>query len=278
MSEPLSVGFLGCGQMATAIAGGLLSSQTATAESLRASGRSQAGRDAFAAATGVTPTTLSAVVVANSDVVVLAVKPKQILDLLDQVRDAWTPETLVISVAAGVSNAAMAERLPVGQPLVRVMPNTPCLVNAGASCFARHATATDEHAELTAAMLSPLGLVEEVEESLLDAVVGVSGSGPAYAYQIIEALSDGGVRQGLQRPLATRLAAQTLLGAAQMVLQTGKHPGELKDAVTSPGGTTIAALHALERGGLRGTLMNAVEAAAKRSRQMGKPKRPRRSG
>jgi len=149
------------------------------------------------------------------------------------------------------------------------MPNTPCLVGEAAAGFALGRAASADDAELVESMLQTVGVAMKVEEQLLDAVTGLSGSGPAYVYQIIEALSDGGVRVGLPRNVATSLAAQTVFGAAKMVLETGEHPGALKDAVTSPGGTTIAGLHALERGGLRGTLMNAVEAATEKSKELG---------
>jgi len=159
--------------------------------------------------------------------------------------------------------------LPAGARVIRVMPNTPALVGAGASAFAagRHATPAD--AELAGRLLSAVGLALPVKETLLDAVTGLSGSGPAYAYQFIEALSDGGVAAGLPRDVATKLAAQTVLGAARMVLETGLHPGLLKDQVTSPGGTTIEGLHELEKGRLRGTVMSAVRAATERSKKLG---------
>ncbi len=150
------------------------------------------------------------------------------------------------------------------------MPNTPCLVGVGASGYSLGGGAKTDDGELVRTMLETVGIAVEVAEPLLDAVTGLSGSGPAYAYQIIEALSDGGVRAGLPRHIATRLAAQTLLGAAKMVLDTGEHPGALKDAVTSPGGTTIAGLHELERAGLRAALMDAVVAATDRARELGR--------
>jgi pyrroline-5-carboxylate reductase len=153
--------------------------------------------------------------------------------------------------------------------LARVMPNTPCLVGAGASAYALGGAATAADGQLVARLLSTVGIAVELDESLLDAVTGLSGSGPAYVYQVIEALSDGGVLMGLPRDVATRLASQTVLGAAQMVMHTGEPPAVLKDAVASPGGTTIAGLHALESGGLRAALMNAVRAATLRSRELG---------
>ena len=274
MNSPIKIGFIGCGQMATALARGMLDAGVTDRDSLAVSGRSAEGRDAFAAATGSRPPTQdNRETLFASDVVVLAVKPHAVADVLDELDGLWTTSKLVVSVAAGVSLRAMEDRLPDGQPVIRVMPNTPCLVRQGVSAYSLGTAATGEHADLVERLLGPVGIVERIDETLMDAVIGVSGSGPAYVYQMIEALSDGGVRQGLSRAMATRLAAQTLRGAATMVLETGDHPGSLKDAVTSPGGTTIAAIHALERGGLRATLMNAVEAAAKRSRQMDRANR-----
>jgi pyrroline-5-carboxylate reductase len=190
--------------------------------------------------------------------------------VLEELRSLLKPSQLVISIAAGVTLSALSQALGDRVRLVRVMPNTPCLVGQGASGFAMGRAATQEDAALTMSLLSTVGIAVQVPESLLDAVTGLSGSGPAYAFEMIEALSDGGVFAGLPRDVATRLAAQTLLGAAKMVLATGQHPGALKDAVASPGGTTIAGLHELERGGLRGTLMNAVVAATRRSQELGR--------
>lgn len=202
-----------------------------------------------------------------ADVVVLATKPQQIGAAMADLREA-VKSKLVISIAAGVRLDKLAAALP-GARLVRVMPNTPCLVGQSASGYCRGPGATDADAKLVAELLSAVGISFEVDESLLDAVTGLSGSGPAFAYVMIEALADGGVRVGLKREVALALAAQTLLGAAQMVLQTGEHPAVLKDRVASPGGTTIAGLEALEAGGLRGTLMAAVEAATRRSIELG---------
>jgi pyrroline-5-carboxylate reductase len=179
------------------------------------------------------------------------------------------PDHLVISIAAGVSLSRLEGALEPGIRVVRTMPNTPALVGAGALAYALGTSATASDGTLVRRLFSAVGLAIEVKENLLDAVTGLSGSGPAYGYLMVEALSDGGVAAGLPRDVATRLAAQTLLGAAKMVLETGQHPGALKDMVTSPGGTTIEGLHELEKANVRAALMNAVRAAAAKARQLG---------
>ena len=203
------------------------------------------------------------------EVLVLAVKPGQADEVLSEISGHFSGEHILISIAAGVPLARMQKILGAGARIVRVMPNTPALVSAGASAYALSAGAQPGDAALARQLLSTVGEAFEVKESLLDAVTGLSGSGPAYAFLMIEALSDGGVAAGLPRDTATRLAAQTLLGSARMVLETGLHPGALKDMVTSPGGTTIEGLHELEKGGVRAALMNAVRAAADKSRRLG---------
>jgi pyrroline-5-carboxylate reductase len=267
----LRVGFIGCGRMATAIAQGLIKAGFVGRSQITGSDPSPAMREAFTKATGSPVVAENEAVPAASDVVILAIKPQHMASALKEIAAGIEARHLVISVAAGVPLATMAASLGQNTRLVRVMPNTPCLVGAGAAAFARGSKATDDDAALVERLFSTIGIAMEVTETLLDAVTGLSGSGPAYVFQIIEALSDGGVRCGLPRNISTRLAAQTVLGAARMVLETGEHPGALKDAVASPGGTTIAGLHELERGALRGTLMNAVEAATKRSQELGRP-------
>lgn len=267
---PHSIGFLGAGKMATALANGLIKAQFTTADRVIASDVVPAAVAQFAAQTGARQATSNTAVVAESDIVILAVKPQQMSGVLSEIASSLTERHLVISIAAGIKLEAIAGRLGSNRRLVRVMPNTPCLVGASASGFAIGGYATTEDAKLVQKLLSTVGVAVAVDEKLLDPVTGLSGSGPAYAYAMIEALSDGGVRVGLPRDVATKLAAQTLLGAAKMVLETGEHPGALKDAVTSPGGTTIAGLHALEQGGLRGILMNAVVAATARATELGK--------
>ena len=190
-------------------------------------------------------------------------------DVLAEARPHFTDKHLLVSIAAGVTLARMESVLPPGARVVRVMPNTPALVGASASAFALGKSAIAEDGQLAQKLFSSVGVAYQVKESLLDAVTGLSGSGPAYVFLMIEALSDGGVAAGLPRDIATKLAAQTLLGSAKLLLETGQHPGALKDMVTSPGGTTIEGIHELEKGGLRAALMNAVRAAADKSRKLG---------
>lgn len=264
----LTVGFVGAGQMATALAKGFLAADTLPAQSIVACDVIPAAAQRFGEQTQARVVSNASEVAAAATVLFLAVKPQQMAGVLAELRPVVRENQLIVSIAAGVSLKTLSAGLGETARLIRVMPNTPCLVGCGASAYSRSLKSTDLDAALVQRLLSTVGLAVEVPEKLLDAVTGLSGSGPAYVYQIIEALSDGGVRMGLPRDTATKLAAQTVLGAAQMVMTTGQHPGPLKDAVTSPGGTTIAGLHALERGGLRGTLMNAVEAATIRAREL----------
>ena len=263
------VGLIGTGKMATALARGWVHSQWLPAENVTGTDVLAEAREQFTLVTGCPTVDSVGGIAGEAEVLVLAVKPQHMAAILGEMRDKLGERHLVVSIAAGVTLGTISRALGANRRLVRVMPNTPALVGAGASAFAVGGTATPDDARLVEQMLSIVGLAVEVPETLLDAVTGLSGSGPAYVYQIIEALSDGGVRVGLPREIATRLAAQTVLGAARMVLETGEHPGALKDAVTSPGGTTIAGVHALEAGGVRGHLINAVVAATERSRELG---------
>lgn len=263
------VGFIGAGKMATALARGLVAAKFVPAQSIVAADVSSAALEQFARETGATSADSNVDVLSNSEIVILAVKPQQMKDVLTEIAPEAKSRHLFVSIAAGIPLAFLSRGLGAERRIIRVMPNTPCLVSAGASAFALGGAATPDDGQLVSSLLSTVGVAVQVSETLLDAVTGLSGSGPAYVYQIIEALSDGGVQMGLPRNIATLLAAQTLLGAARMVIETGEHPGALKDAVTSPGGTTIAGLHALESGGLRGCLMNAVKAATLRSRELG---------
>lgn len=263
-------GFIGAGRMATALARGLLSQRLAVPERVVASDPLPAAAEAFKQATGAAAIVDSLQVAAGSDCIFLAVKPQQMAAALRPLAGRLSERHLVVSVAAGVPLAAIARMLGGGPRLVRVMPNTPCLIGQGASAYCLGPGATAADSQLVGRLLGAVGRAIEVDEKLLDAVTGLSGSGPAFVYLMIEALSDGGVRMGLPRDAALMLAAQTVRGTAEMVLATGEHPATLKDHVASPGGTTIAGLHALEVAGVRGALMNAVEAATLRSIELGK--------
>jgi pyrroline-5-carboxylate reductase len=206
---------------------------------------------------------------ASVSVLVLAVKPQSFDAVLSEVSQHLRKETLVISVAAGVPISAIEARLAEGTRVIRSMPNTPATVQAGATAISVGSHATPDDVQVARAIFESVGRVVELEESLLDAVTGLSGSGPAYVMLMIEALADGGVKVGLHRDTALMLAAQTVYGSAKLLLDTGEHPGRLKDMVTSPGGTAISGLHTLESGGLRKTLIDAVETATKRSEELG---------
>jgi pyrroline-5-carboxylate reductase len=269
MPAKLSIGFLGAGKMATALARGFTGAKLASPNGLVASDVIPAARSAFARETGARSVATNLEVMAAARVLILAVKPDQVADVLREIRPAYTHEHLLISIAAGVTISRLESGLPGGSRVIRVMPNTPALIGASATGLARGKGATVEDGELALRLFSAVGVAVPVKEEHLDAVTGLSGSGPAYVYMVIEALSDGGVAAGLPRDVATRLAAQTVLGSARMVLETGQHPGALKDMVTSPGGTTIEGLHALEKAGVRGAFINAVRAAAEKSRKLG---------
>jgi pyrroline-5-carboxylate reductase len=265
----LKIGFLGAGKMAGALAKGFLNARLVKANQLCAADPLAAAREHFAAATGAKMLATNLEAARTATVLILATKPDQAAAALAEIAGAFGSNHLLISIAAGVTLARLEAALPVGARVIRVMPNTPALVGAGAAGYAlgKHATTAD--GELALKLLSAVGVALPLKESLLDAVTGLSGSGPAYVYQFIEALSDGGVAAGLPRDAATRLAAQTVLGGAKMVLETGQHPGALKDQVTSPGGTTIEGVHELEKGRLRATVMSAVRAATEKSKKLG---------
>lgn len=265
---PERIGLIGAGQMATALARGVLRAELVRPEAILASDPSDEARKRFTQATQAATTPHNLDVIGRSQVIILAVKPQQIGGVLEEIRGELTPHHLVISVVAGVRLERLQQALEPGVRLVRAMPNTPCLVGHGVSAYCLGASATEEDALLVARVLGAVGACYRVQEGWMDAVTGLSGSGPAYGFVILEALADAGVRLGLPREVALGLAAHTLLGTAEMVLATGEHPAVLKDRVASPGGTTIMGLYALERGGLRAALIEAVEAAARRSAEL----------
>jgi pyrroline-5-carboxylate reductase len=264
-----SLGFIGVGNMGEALLKGLLKTGAAGKEQIRVSARRPERLEELAKTYGVQGGTNSEVA-KQSEVLLLCVKP-QILDrVLREIAADVSPQTLIISVAAGVPIAAIERRLGAQRHrVVRAMPNTPATVGAGATGIALSEHATEDDLATAHTVFDSVGITVLLEESQLDAVTGLSGSGPAYLFLIIEALSDAGVKVGLSRRASLQLASQTVLGSAKLLIESGQHPGLLKDGVTSPGGTAIAGLHTLEAGGLRNVLMNAVEAATRRSRELG---------
>jgi pyrroline-5-carboxylate reductase len=267
--ESKRIAFIGAGQMAEALLGGLLAAAPEAAGRLLATDPLPARRDLIKQRFGIRVGSDNLEAVTWAEVVVLAVKP-QIFDAVAREIAPAASGRLVLSIAAGVPIRRIAEHLPGTARVVRVMPNAPALVREGVSALAFGPGVTSDDQTLACSLFETVGRVVTVEERLMDAVTGLSGSGPAFVCLAIEALADGGVKAGLPRAVAEQLAAQTVLGAARMVLETGKHPAQLKDLVASPGGTTIAGLHRLEEGGLRACLIAAVEAAAKRSEELGR--------
>ncbi len=265
-----TIAFLGAGNMAEAFIKGLLRAGVALPSEILCTDRRKERLADLARLYGVRTTTDNRTAAAEAGIVVLSVKPQAMNKLLDEVAPAIDEKKLVISIAAGVPLAAIERKVGRGIRMVRSMPNTPALVGAGASAIAAGDHATEADMTQATALFDAVGKTVVVDEPLLDAVTGLSGSGPAYVFLVIEALADAGVKVGLDRRTAQDLAAQTVLGSAKLLIETGEHPGKLKDQVTSPGGTAIAGLHTLEAGGLRTTLMNAVEAATKRAHELGK--------
>ena len=265
-----TIAFLGAGNMAEAFVKGLLRAGVAAPQEILCTDRRAERGPELTKAYGVRFGQDNVAAAREAAVVVLSVKPQAMNRLLDEIGPALDQSKLVISIAAGVPIAAIERKVGHGVRIVRCMPNTPALVGAGATALSPGEHATEADLRQARALFEAVGKAVVVDEPLLDAVTGLSGSGPAYIFLIIEALSDAGVKMGLARAQALELAAQTVLGSAKLLLETGEHPGRLKDQVTSPGGTAIAGLHTLEAGGLRTTLMNAVEAATRRSHELGK--------
>jgi pyrroline-5-carboxylate reductase len=263
------VGFLGAGNMGEAMIRGLVEAKVVPPKDIAATDVRADRLDEIAGRYGVRAAAGNAALVAESDVVILAVKPQGMAAVLREIAPAVAATKLLISVAAGVATRTIREHLGREARLIRVMPNTPALVLEGATAIARGAGLQPGDLEAAQALFGAVGRVVVLDEDALDAVTGLSGSGPAYVAIVIDALADGGVRMGLDRATALTLAAQTVLGSARLLLETGAHPGQLKDMVASPGGTTIAGIAALEDGAVRRAFINAVERATLRSRELG---------
>lgn len=268
MSLAGKITFVGAGNMASAIIAGLLRANLVSTTQIVAVDLSQAALDKLTSAHGIETTTSTAQGVVGASLVVLAVKPQVVPSVLPEITKGIGRDALVVSIVAGMSCATLEAGLPAGTRVVRTMPNTPSLVGQGATAIAAGTHAKRADLDATLSLFNAVGVTVEVPEKSLDAVTGLSGSGPAYVFLFLEALADGGVKEGLPRDVALRLAAQTVLGAATMMLETGSHPGVLKDQVTSPGGTTIAGIDALESRAFRGAVISAVSAATARSKAL----------
>ncbi|MEZ0328677.1 MAG: pyrroline-5-carboxylate reductase [Dissulfuribacterales bacterium] len=264
------LGFIGAGQMAEALIKGILAKGLLNPSQIAASEPSAQRRNDLQERLGIGLVEENKAVAGMVDVLVLAVKPQVMMKVLTDIGPSLTPKHLLISIAAGVTTQFMESMLPDGTRVVRVMPNTPALVQAGASalCAGRHASPQD--LETAKSIFDAIGKAVVLPEELLNAVTGLSGSGPAYVFTFIQGLIDAGVREGLSRDVAAMLAVQTVFGSALMCLEIGKSPAELTAMVTSPGGTTIEGLYALENRGFRATIMDAVRAATERSRSLSK--------
>ncbi len=262
------IGFIGGGNMAEAIIKGLLAGGM-SAERIIASEPSNDRRQHLTDAFSISLVENNLELMAACDLIVLSIKPQIADEILDEISGAYDESKLLVSILAGVTSGHIEKYFQGAARVVRVMPNTPALVGEGASAISRGHHASKEDLNIVRQLFESVGRVEVIDERQMDAVTGLSGSGPAYVYTVIEALADGGVREGLRRDIAHALAVQTVVGAALMVRETGEHPAILRDRVCSPGGTAITGVSTLERNGLRTTLMEAVSAAAARSRELG---------
>jgi len=267
----MKLGFIGSGKMASALVHGAVSSRAFAREEILVCDAVPGLAEKLAAAVQAGAAATNEQLARQADALVLCVKPVDALDALRALR-AHLAGKLIVSIVAGLPLATLQEAAGSEARVVRVMPNTPALIQRGAAAYSLGRTATVEDAALTEKLFGAVGQVVRVKEELLDVVTGLSGSGPAYVYLVIEALADAGVLMGLPRDLALKLAAQTVAGAAQMVIETGKHPAALRDEVTSPGGTTIAGLEVLEASAVRSAFLRAVRAATERARELGASK------
>lgn len=264
----MKITFIGCGNMAGAIINGLLVSGKAAACDITASAPSETTRERAEETWGIYTTADNVSAAGDGDIVVLAVKPQMLNAVADEIKGALTKEQLIISIVAGRSLTYLADLFGDDKRIIRVMPNTPAKVGEGMSVWTAGDHVTDDDKAAAAMILAAIGKAVEVPERIFDAAGVVSGCSPAYVYMFIEALADAGVAEGVPRQMAYELAAQTVLGSARMVLESTCHPGELKDQVTSPGGSTIEGVQALEDGAFRGTVMTAIRAACDKTRRM----------
>lgn len=264
----MKIGFIGLGNMARAMISGMLAKEIAKPEEILGYAKTEATRNAVKEKYGICILEDNVQVAAESDVLILAVKPQMFGSVIPQIKDSFRKDALLISIAAGKTIDRIQEEFGRKLKLVRCMPNTPAMVGEGCSGVCRSGLVSDEEMSRCMKLLESFGIAQEVPETLMDAVVGVSGSSPAFVFMFMEALADGAVKAGMPRKQAYKFAAQTVLGSAKLMLETEMHPGELKDMVCSPGGTTIEGVKALEEMGFRSAVMNAVEACVDKSKNM----------
>lgn len=262
----MKIGFVGCGNMATAIIKGIIKKQIIEEENIMASAKTKTTLERVQRELGIKVSMDNSEVVKNSDIVVLAVKPQYYQEVIEQIKDTVSDDQIIISIAPGKTLAWLQDCFGKSVKLVRTMPNTPALVGEGMTGACRNEYVTDEDYATVLQILGSFGEVETIPENLMDVCVSVSGSSPAYIYILIEAMADGAVADGMPRAQAYKFAAQSVLGSAKMVLETGKHPGELKDQVCSPGGTTMEAVRVLEEKGFRSSVIEAMKACVRKAR------------
>lgn len=265
-----TLGIIGSGNMATAILGGILNAGLVKANDVTISDLNKAALDKVKADYGVNTTTDSAEVVKNSDVIIIALKPNVVELVLGQVKEYIDTNKIIVSIAAGKTIASLEDAIGSDKKVVRTMPNTPALVGEGMAALSKNKNVTDEELQEIKSIFESFGQAEIINEYLMDAVIGVGGSAPAYVFMFIEAMADGAVVAGMPRAQAYKFAAQSVLGSAKMVLETGRHPGDLKDMVCSPAGTSIEAVKVLEDEGFRSAVIKAVVASVEKSVEMSK--------
>ena len=266
----MKIGFIGAGNMASAMIGGMINSKSVMANDIIASAKSDSTLNRISETFRINVTKDSKEVVKLSDVIVVAVKPYMYESILEEVKQYIDNNKIIVTIAAGKSITDVENIIGQDKKIIRTMPNTPSLVNEGMSALCPNKNITEEELEIVKNIYGSFGEYEVVNENLIDAVIGVSGSSPAYVFMFIEAMADCAVSYGMSRPQAYKFAAQAVMGSAKMVLESGKHPGELKDMVCSPGGTTIEAVKTLEIEGMRKSVIKGMEACIKKSIEMSK--------
>jgi pyrroline-5-carboxylate reductase len=264
------IGFIGCGNMAQAMIGGIVKSKLVSSESVIVSNPSNKNLNSVKEQYNIIVTNDNREVAKFSDIVILAVKPYKYLEVIDEIKSHLSSDAIIVTIAAGITLEVMSGVLSGSAKVIRTMPNTPALVGEGMSAICANRNITKEELKEVINIFESFGKTEILEEKLMDVVPAVSGSSPAYVYMFIEALGDGAVLKGMPRDKAYKMAAQAVLGAAKMVLETGEHPGKLKDNVCSPGGTTIEAVYSLEKNNFRGTIISAMESCTDKAVEMGK--------